>query len=224
MTAEKRKSLIRRSKMKNLKRKFEDWMTIMTYAESGEPEMGFRITGIKALWLNTLAIGKKSVVKSIEKSAAPIEDKGVVSRPAAPVIELKVQKEKLEVMVVDDEPIVGKRLKPALTKYGYDVEVFDNPVKAIDRFDEKEFDVVVTDLRMENLNGIEVLEHVRAKSAKTKVIFITGYATVENAREALVKGAFDFIAKPFKPNDLRMAIAKAALSLGYRGELAGVTA
>ena len=47
MTAEKRKSLIRRSKMKNLKRKFEDWMTIMTYAESGEPEMGFRITGIK---------------------------------------------------------------------------------------------------------------------------------------------------------------------------------
>ena len=210
--------------MKNLKRKFEDWMTIMTYAESGEPEMGFRITGIKALWLNTLAIGKKSVVKSIEKSAAPIKDKGVVSRPAAPVIELRVQKEKLEVMVVDDEPIVGKRLKPALTKYGYDVEVFDNPVKAIDRFDEKEFDVVVTDLRMENLNGIQVLEHVRAKSNKTKVIFITGYATVENAREALVKGAFDFIAKPFKPNDLRMAITKAALSLGYRGQLAGVAA
>jgi CheY-like chemotaxis protein len=210
--------------MKNLKRKFEDWMTIMTYAESGEPEMGFRITGIKALWLNTLAIGKKSVVKSIEKSAAAIEDKSTVSRPPTPVVEPKPLKEKLEVMVVDDEPIVGKRLKPALTKYGYDVEVFDNPVKAIDRFDEKEFDVVVTDLRMENLNGIEVLEHVRAKSAKTKVIFITGYATVENAREALVKGAFDFIAKPFKPNDLRMAITKAALSLGYRGRLAGVTA
>jgi DNA-binding NtrC family response regulator len=104
------------------------------------------------------------------------------------------------------------------------VEVFDNPAKAIDRFDEKEFDVVVTDLRMEKLNGIQVLEHVTAKSAKTKVIFITGYATVENAREALIKGAFDFIAKPFKPNDLRMAITKAALSLGYRGELAGVPA
>jgi CheY-like chemotaxis protein len=210
--------------MKNLKRKFEDWMTIMTYAESGEPEMGFRITGIKALWLNTLAKGKKSVVKSIEKSTAALKDKGAVSRPSTPVVEPTAQKEKLEVMVVDDEPIVGKRLKPALTKYGYDVEVFDNPVKAIDRFDEKQFDVVVTDLRMENLNGIQVLEHVTAKSAKTKVIFITGYATVENAREALVKGAFDFIAKPFKPNDLRMAITKAALSLGYRGELAGVPA
>jgi CheY-like chemotaxis protein len=196
----------------------------VTYAESGEPEMGFRTTGLKALWLNTLAKGKKSVAKSIEKSAAAVEDKIAVSRPPAPVVEPTPQKDKLEVMVVDDEPIVGKRLKPALTKYGYDVEVFDNPVKAIDRFDEKEFDVVVTDLRMEDLNGIQVLEHVTAKSAKTKVIFITAYATVENAREALVKGAFDFIAKPFKPNDLRMAIAKAALSLGYRGELAGVAA
>ncbi len=210
--------------MKNLKRKFEDWMTLITYAESGEPEMGFRVTGFKARWLNTLAQGKKSIVKSIEKSAAPLEDQDPVSRTPTPVVEPKTQKKKLEVMVVDDEPIVGKRLKPALTKYGYDVEVFDNPLKAIDRFDEKEFDVVVTDLRMENLNGIQVLEHVTAKSAKTKVIFITGYATVENAREALVKGAFDFIAKPFKPNDLRMAISKAALSLGYRGELAGVTA
>ena len=210
--------------MKNLKRKFEDWMTVMTYAESGEPGMGFRITGLKALWLNTLAKGKKSVVKSIEKSNAALEVNEAVSRPATPVVEPTAQKEKLEVMVVDDEPIVGKRLKPALTKYGYDVEVFDNPVKAIDRFDEKEFDVVVTDLRMENLNGIQVLEHVTAKSSKTKVIFITGYATVENAREALVKGAFDFIAKPFKPNDLRMAITKAALSLGYKGELAGAAA
>jgi DNA-binding NtrC family response regulator len=102
--------------------------------------------------------------------------------------------------------------------------VFDNPEKAFDRFDEKSFDVVVTDLRMDKVNGINVLEHVKEKTEKTKVIFITGYATVENAREALIKGAFDFIAKPFKPNDLRMAIAKAALSLGYVGELAGVTA
>jgi CheY-like chemotaxis protein len=210
--------------MKNLKRKFEDWMTIATYAESGEPEMGFRITGIKALWLNTLAKSKKSIVKSIEKSAAPVAEKGAVDQTPAQALEPKTRKKKLEVMVVDDEPIVGKRLKPALTRYGYDVEVFDNPVKAIDRFDEKEFDVVVTDLRMEKLNGIEVLEHVRAKSANTKVIFITGYATVENAREALVKGAFDFIAKPFKPNDLGMAITKAALSLGYVGELAGTPA
>lgn len=201
--------------MKKLKRRFQNWMTIMTYAESGQPEMGFRITGVKALWLNALAKGKQSFDKSIEKSGAPVDHKVHVARSPALFGPPLIRKENLEVMVVDDEPIVGKRLKPALTKYGYDVEVFDNPIKAIDRFDQKQFDVVVTDLRMDGLNGIQVLEHVTAKSASTKVIFITAYATVEKAREALVKGAFDFIAKPFKPNDLRMAIAKAAMSLGF---------
>jgi DNA-binding NtrC family response regulator len=142
----------------------------------------------------------------------------------APASDRVSRKEKLEVMVVDDEPIVGRRLKPALAKYGYDVEVFENPVRAMKRFDEKEFDIVVTDLRMEELDGIGVLEHVVSKSEKTRVIFITGYATVENAREALIKGAFDFIAKPFKMSDLRMAITKAALSLGYLGGVAGAPA
>jgi len=209
--------------MKNLKHKFEDWMTVITYAESNEAEMGFQMTKIKTLWQNALAKNEKDVVKSTQKIAEPVgENIGVIhqAQPAA----MKQSKKKLEVMVVDDEPIVGKRLKPALAKYGYDVEVFDNPVKALNRFDEKKFDVVVTDLRMDEIDGINVLEHVNKKTKDTKVIFITGYATVENAREALIKGAFDFIAKPFKPNDLRMAIAKAALSLGYIGELAGVTA
>ena len=106
--------------MKNLKRKFEDWMTVMTYAESGEPEMGFRITGLKALWLNTLAKGKETIVKSTQKSVTASESKAAVAQPPVdPVVEPKIQKEKLEVMVVDDEPIVGKRLKPALTKDVY---------------------------------------------------------------------------------------------------------
>jgi len=202
--------------MKNLKRKFEDRLTPMTHAESGEPEMGFRITGLKALWPYPLAKVRKSVLKPVEKSSASIKDQGAVSRPPAlPGGEPKTRKEKLAVMVVDDEPIVGKRLKPVLIMSGYEVEVFGDPVKAINRFDQKKFDIVVTDLRMENLNGIQILEHVTAKSAQTKVILITGYATVENAREALVKGAFDFIAKPFKLSDLCAVIDKAALSLGF---------
>jgi CheY-like chemotaxis protein len=210
----KRRSLIRRSEMKKLRRKIEDWMTIMTYAQSGEPEMGFRISGLTPLWLNALAKSKESFEKSIEEPTVAMENKSAVSRPPTPVIESKNPKKKLEVMIVDDEPIVGKRLKPALTRDGYNVEVFDNPVEASNRFDEKEFDVVVTDLRMGDLNGIQVLENVKAKSAKTRVIFITGYATVEKTREAQIKGAFDFIAKPFKVNELRMLINKAATSLG----------
>jgi DNA-binding NtrC family response regulator len=119
------------------------------------------------------------------------------------------------ILILDDEPIVGKRLKPALEKFGCQVEVFEDGKKALERLNEKHFDIVVTDVRMEEVDGLQVLEQVKAKSENTKVIIITGYATIEVAREALIKGAFDFIAKPFKPNDLRVIIERASKSLGY---------
>ena len=120
---------------------------------------------------------------------------------------------KIQIMVLDEEEIVGKRLKPALEKSNYEVEIFQDSRKAIARIAEKEFDIVVTDVRMEGFGGMEVLEHVLEKSARTKVILITGYATVEVAREALTRGAFDFIAKPFKPDALREVILKAVKEL-----------
>ena len=120
----------------------------------------------------------------------------------------------LEVLLLDDEPIVGRRLKPALNKIGCYVEVFENPKEAMDRIDQKEFDIVVTDIRMEELDGIQVLAHVQEKWPRTKVILITGYAKMEIAREAMGKGVFDFIAKPFRPDDLRQIIARAADALG----------
>ena len=120
---------------------------------------------------------------------------------------------KLSIMIIDDENIVGKRLQPALEKRGDEVETFVDSRKALERFDEKNFDIVVTDIRMDNIDGIEVLEHITSRNKRTKVIMITGYATVEVAREALAKGAFDFIAKPFKPNDLRTIIERAAQEL-----------
>ncbi len=121
---------------------------------------------------------------------------------------------KLEILLLDDEPIVGRRLKPALTKIGCNVEVFENPKEAVSRINEKEFDIVVTDIRMDEMDGIQVLEHVRQKWPRTKVIIITGYAMMSLAREAMDKGAYDFIAKPFKPDDLRQMIAEAAKALG----------
>jgi len=122
--------------------------------------------------------------------------------------------ERLKILLLDDEPIVGKRLKPALAKIGCDVEVFEDPKQALKRIDDTEFDIVVTDIRMDEINGIQVLEHVTRKSLRTKVIIITGYAMMSLAREAMKKGAFDFIAKPFRPDDLREVIAKAAQALG----------
>ncbi|NCO61413.1 MAG: response regulator [Deltaproteobacteria bacterium CG_4_8_14_3_um_filter_51_11] len=121
---------------------------------------------------------------------------------------------KVIVLILDDEPIVGKRLKPAVERMGCEVEVFEDPREALQRIDEKTFDIVVTDIRMDEIDGIEVLERVKKKSPRTKVIMITGYAMMALAREAMEKGAYDFIAKPFTPEELRKAIAKAAEALG----------
>ena len=88
---------------------------------------------------------------------------------------------KLQVMIIDDEPIVGKRMKQALTKFGIDVEVFEDPETAVNRLKDKNFDIVVTDIRMDKIDGIQILERVLERSDHTKVIIITGYATIEVA-------------------------------------------
>jgi DNA-binding NtrC family response regulator len=125
----------------------------------------------------------------------------------------------LELLILDDEPMVGQRLKPALVKEGYRVEVYTAPKEAVARLEEKNFDIVVTDIRMEELDGLEVLESVLKRSPRTKVIMITGYATLEKARESLDKGAFDFIAKPFRIGKIRETILRAATALNAaRGE------
>ena len=121
--------------------------------------------------------------------------------------------DQLSVLLVDDEPIVGKRLKPALEKSGYQIETYEDGSQALERIAQRDFDIVVTDIRMEPVDGLKVLDAALKKNPRTKVIIITGYATVELAREALAKGAFDFIAKPFKPQDLRAVIEKAAKEL-----------
>jgi DNA-binding NtrC family response regulator len=119
----------------------------------------------------------------------------------------------LNILILDDETIVGERLKASLEKDGHRLEAFTSPREAIKSLDEKSFDIVVTDIRMDDIDGIKILEHARERSKRTKVIMITGYATLEVARESLTKGAFDFIAKPFKIKEIRQAIEKAAEAL-----------
>ena len=119
----------------------------------------------------------------------------------------------LSILLVDDEPLVALRLKPALEKNGYRVVAFEDGAQAVARLAQEDFDIIVTDIRMEPLDGLKVLEAALQRRPHTKVIIITGYATVELAREAMAKGAFEVIAKPFRPNDLREAIDKAVRAL-----------
>jgi DNA-binding NtrC family response regulator len=128
-----------------------------------------------------------------------------------------------EILIVDDEPIVGERLRPFIEKDGHRVELFVDPLLAMQRLESKEFDIVISDIRMREASGIEVMERVFQKSRRTKVIMITGYATMELARESLTKGAFDFIAKPFKLKEIRQTIKKAVEALEKAGPPVGKT-
>ena len=121
--------------------------------------------------------------------------------------------ESLSILVIDAEEIVLKRLSQALSRTGFTVEVCQDSRQALPRLSARNFDIVVTDLRMGEVDGLDVLGHVLETSPRTKVILITAYATIELAREALTKGAFEFIAKPFKPADLREVIVRAAQAL-----------
>ncbi len=114
------------------------------------------------------------------------------------------------VMVLDDEPIVGDRLKPVLEKEGFGVEVFTDSDAALGRLKERNFDVLVTDMKMRGPTGMDVLRYVKENAAATQVIVITGYATIETNREAEALGAYQFIAKPFKMAELAKLVSQAA--------------
>ncbi|MBF0477253.1 MAG: response regulator [Deltaproteobacteria bacterium] len=116
---------------------------------------------------------------------------------------------KTQILILDDEPIVCKRLKPALEKAGYVVETFTRSMEAMHRLTEKTFDLVITDLKMEGLDGMAFLTEVKKRTPGTEVIVITGFATMETARESYQKGVFDFIAKPFKLGEILDVVRKA---------------
>jgi DNA-binding NtrC family response regulator len=85
------------------------------------------------------------------------------------------------------------------------------------RLDEKDFDIVITDVVMGDVDGIQVLEHVMERTSRTRVIVITAFAMMEMARKAMERGAFDFIAKPFTPDEIRAIVTKAAEALRADG-------
>ena len=117
--------------------------------------------------------------------------------------------QKTQILILDDEPIVCKRLKPALEKLGYEVESFITSAEAMQRVEQKQFDIVITDLKMQGLDGMAFLSEVKKRSPTTEVIVITGFATMETAKESFQKGVFDFVAKPFKIGEIQEVVRKA---------------
>ena len=124
----------------------------------------------------------------------------------------------IRLLVVDDEVIVGKRLKQIFDKMGYEVEVRTDGASAMELMEQKKFDIVITDLKMDGMDGMEVLSRVRELNPATKVIIITGYAQLETSQQAFREGVFDFIAKPFRLDELKKVILRAIKEQHSSGE------
>jgi len=114
------------------------------------------------------------------------------------------------ILVIDDEETMRDSCRQALSRNGNRVEVAEDGLSGLAMLEKKSFDLVILDLKMPGLSGMEVLKKIKETEPEVMVIVITGYATVESAVEAMKKGAYDFIPKPFTPNSLR-AIVKRAL-------------
>ena len=112
------------------------------------------------------------------------------------------------IMVIDDESIVGKMVKAVLEQDGYKVEAFVNASPALARLEEEKFDLVITDLKMKGVDGMEVLRTVKAHSPDIKVIMITAFANMDAALEAMRGKVDDFFPKPVKLKDLKASIQR----------------
>ncbi len=116
----------------------------------------------------------------------------------------------LRVFVVDDEKILLTRLKKSLSAEGYDVLTFSDPVAALASIKAKPPHIVVTDVKMSGMDGIELMQRIKTVSDFTEVIVITGYSSLDAAVEVTKQGAFYYLAKPFKLENLKLILAKAA--------------
>jgi len=112
------------------------------------------------------------------------------------------------ILVVDDEPGMREFLEIMLTKEGYLVSIASNGEEAIDKIGKESFDLAIVDIQMPGINGIEVLRQTREKKYDTTIIMITAFASHESAIEAMKLGAYDYITKPFKIDEIKLVIKK----------------
>jgi len=110
------------------------------------------------------------------------------------------------ILIIDDEPKMCKILRFALEPDGYAVATAETAEQGVELFRENPFDLVVTDLKMPGKDGLYVLETVKQRSPNTEVILMTAYATAQNAVDAMKKGAYDYIIKPFEMDELKLKV------------------
>lgn len=115
---------------------------------------------------------------------------------------------KLNICIIEDEEILRETLKDDLLDAGYKVNAFENPVEALQYISKNNCDVVLSDIRLPEINGLELLPKIKSIKPETFVIMMTAFATVDSAVEAMKKGAYDYLTKPFDKEELLLIIDK----------------
>lgn len=123
-------------------------------------------------------------------------------------LEEDVSADKARILVVDDDKYVVKGLQLILKKEGYEVSVANGGAEAIEMLKKKTFDVVLTDLKMEGVDGLQVLHQARLADPDTAVIMLTGHSSIETAIEGMKRGAFDYLIKPCSNDVIRMTVKR----------------
>ncbi len=112
------------------------------------------------------------------------------------------------VLVIDDEGVVGVSCQRILTQIGYHVECQQDPKVGLETAVKGNYDVILLDLVMPELDGIEVLKRIKSNNVTSEVVIVTGYSTVQTAVEAMKIGAADYISKPFTPEELQATVQR----------------
>jgi len=115
---------------------------------------------------------------------------------------------KRRVLVIDDEASIGLSCRRILGRHGHEVQTYDDPQAGLQAALVGDFDVLLVDLVMPEIDGLEILRRVKAAGVPSEVVIITGYSTVESAVEAMKQGAADYLSKPFSPSQLEMLLEK----------------
>jgi len=114
------------------------------------------------------------------------------------------------ILVIDDEVDMLSLIRLILTeKTDYEIITTNNPLEVSNLLNEKKFDVIVTDLKMPIMDGLDVVDAIRKQDALVPIIIITAYGSVESAEEAVKKGAFEYITKPFRQEQLLISLKRA---------------
>ncbi|MCM8771246.1 MAG: diguanylate cyclase [Candidatus Omnitrophica bacterium] len=120
-----------------------------------------------------------------------------------------MEKEKVNILVVDDEEVMRNLLRDVLTEVGYNVETASCGEEAIAKIKEAKFPIVITDLKMPGMNGVEVLRKVKMINSEACVIMITAYPSIESVTDAMREGAYDYIIKPFNIEEINLVLRRA---------------